>query len=418
MAKKDSATDQYVYRFNYRGQHLSTILELCAIGKDLYNQAQYWVRNNFINHGDFMDYMNVEEYMKNKTNLDGEINYQKLKAQVSQQLLKVLERDWKGYFKGLEGFKKNPELYTGRPRMPRYKRFDFATLTYTNQCSKLENGKLTLAKGLEIAIPQPELIKGKFCQCRIVPQQGYCTIEIVYSCPTPFVLLDTRNHLSIDMGINNLMSCIDNINSAFLINGRHIKSYNKDFNKRLAKSKSQLPMVTASDGWVEQQKTSKLINSLYESRNTYMDNKLHVISRYIIDYCIAYDIGVIVIGQNKGWKDESSMSKKTNQTFCQIPHSKLIDKITYKAKQCGIVVITNEESYTSKCDALALEDICKHDVYLGKRIRRGLFKSSTGNLINADINGAINILRKVVGDEVVRPIIDMGLWCKPCKITL
>jgi putative transposase len=157
---------------------------------------------------------------------------------------------------------------------------------------------------------------------------------------------------------------------------------------------------------------------LDRKRNNKMDTIMHRISRYIVRYCEEHDIDVIVIGKNKNWKQNSDMGKINNQTFVQIPFAKLIEKIKYKAEEKGIIVITREESYTSKCDALALEPIKNHKKYLGKRKERGLFQSSTGRLINADVNGALNILRKEIGDEFIKEIIKNKFDLTPYKITI
>ena len=149
-----------------------------------------------------------------------------------------------------------------------------------------------------------------------------------------------------------------------------------------------------------------------------MDDFLHKTSRYIVNYCIKNNIGTIVIGKNNQWKCEINLGSKTNQKFVEIPHAKLIDKIMYKAALVGIEVKVNEESYTSKCDALALEKVGKHETYMGKRKKRGLFQSSVCKLINADVNGAINIARKakVFSDDFVRSLGNSGCAFQPIRI--
>lgn len=403
---------QLTYRFNYKGKHLPQILKDCVEAKNLYNQAQYWVRNNFIHHKTYVGYMDTDEYMRNKTNLNGEINYYKLKSQTSQQILKNLDKNWKSFFASIKNWKNNKHKYNGMPKLPSYKN-KYSNLYFTNQNSKIKDGYLFLDKETSIKIPQPEQVKGSYAQCRIIPHDRYVTIEIIYNYNPVDILLNKDNILSIDTGVNNLLACIDNINGAFLVNGKHLKSYNKNFNKNLSKAKSLLPFKKG-----KQKCSSKLIQNMFEKRNNYFLDKLHKVSSYIVNYCMQNDIGTIIIGQNLGWKQESTMSKQVNQTFCQIPHSKLINMLKYKCEKTGIKLITTQENHTSKCDSLALEPIHHHEEYSGRRIQRGLFKSSVGKLINADINGAINIARKVVGDVVVKPIIDMGLWCNPRILTV
>jgi putative transposase len=143
---------------------------------------------------------------------------------------------------------------------------------------------------------------------------------------------------------------------------------------------------------------------------------MHKASRSIVNYCIKHRIGTIIIGHNKNWKQDINIGKRNNQHFVNIPHGKLIDKITYKAQLVGIEVKENEESHTSKVDHLALETLQHHDQYLGKRVKRGLFQSSTGKLLNADVNGAIGIARKVLGDSCVSQITDSGLAFRPIRL--
>ena len=181
-------------------------------------------------------------------------------------------------------------------------------------------------------------------------------------------------------------------------------------NKTVEKYKSELDIKN-------KQKTSKRLKQIYSKRNARIEDYLHKVSRSIVNNAIKYNIGTVVVGYNKGWKDSINIGKRNNQTFVQIPFSSLLHKLEYKCKQCGIEFIKNEESYTSKCDALAMEKICKHDVYSGKRIKRGLFQSSCGKVINADVNGSLNILRKVVGDsnDVIQRIINSGRLFRPLK---
>jgi putative transposase len=164
--------------------------------------------------------------------------------------------------------------------------------------------------------------------------------------------------------------------------------------------------------------TSNRIRKITLFRNCWIEDKLHKISRYIVDFCKSNNIGTIIIGLNKEWKNEINIGKRNNQHFVSIPHSKLIDKIVYKANLLGIEVITHEESYTSKIDHLAFEPLKKQESYLGKRKKRGLFQSSVGKLINADINGAIGIARKVVGDSFIGKIIDSGFVFNPVRINI
>ncbi|MFQ6039789.1 MAG: RNA-guided endonuclease TnpB family protein, partial [Candidatus Poribacteria bacterium] len=197
-----------------------------------------------------------------------------------------------------------------------------------------------------------------------------------------------------------------------LVNGRPLKSINQFYNKRRAQLVSQLPDPKSAGGDARSRQTSKRLDRLTDKRNRRIKHELHVASFNIIDHLVKERIGTLVIGKNKNWKQEINIGKKNNQNFVSIPHARFVDMLKYKAELQGIQVYTTEEGYTSKCSFLDLEPIEKHETYVGQRIKRGLFRSKDGILINADINGSCNIIRKVapnafadgVEGAVVRPL--------------
>lgn len=142
---------------------------------------------------------------------------------------------------------------------------------------------------------------------------------------------------------------------------------------------------------------------------------MHKASRFIVNYCIEHHIGTIVIGNNKDWKQNCNMGKRNNQNFVSIPFEKLISMIQYKSEEVGIEVVITEEGYTSKIDHYAGEEMCHHDSYLGKRTKRGLYRSSTGKILDADLNGAIGILRKVSHKSYVQ-VVSRGVVETPSRI--
>lgn len=396
-----------VYSFNIN--NLNEILSLCKISKDLYNQALYEVKEN-LKTDKFLFYYNLINIMINKSNLEGNINYRLLKAQVSQQILKQLDKDLKSYYKSIKLYKKDKTKFKGVPKPPNYKS-KYNNLTYTNQCSKIKDGYIHLSKQLKISIPQWEKYKNliaDFNQVRIIPKNDYIKIEIIYEKSTQNTELLSDKFASIDLGIDNLITLIsedDNI----LFSGKQIKSINQKFNKEISKLQSIKDKQKIK-------KSTKKILKLYENRDNIMNDVFHKVSRFIVNNLIENKTGNLVIGYNKNWKDSISLGKKTNQKFVQIPYLKLINYLQYKCDMVGIKLIITEESYTSKCDSLAMEEIGKHDIYLGKRVKRGLFQSSTGRIINADINGSLNIMRKVVDDSYTNKIINRGLLFNPIKI--
>ena len=176
-----------------------------------------------------------------------------------------------------------------------------------------------------------------------------------------------------------------------LINGKIVKSINQYYNKKKAK----LMHFIGGKG------TSRRLEKLTFKRNNKVTDYIHKTSRFIIDYCIENRIKNIVIGYNDGWKQDVNIGKVNNQKFVSIPFLKLIQQVKYKAELVGVNIQTVEESHTSKCDSFALEEVKHHNKYLGRRKKRGLFQSSIKNLVNADVNGAINILRKVIGNSFI-----------------
>jgi len=322
-------------------------------------------------------------------------DFRDLPAQTSQQIIKQVFQNYKSWYKARAEWQKNPSKFKGIPKLPKYKKVT-SEVIFTGQQLKFKNGFIHFPKSTNLQALKTKV--NNICQVRIIPQANCFVIEVVYNKEeVKNENLKKENVLSVDLGLNNFATCVNNVGlQPFIINGKIIKSVNQMYNK----TKAILMSYIGSKG------TSNRINKLGFYRNNFIEDKLHKTSRFIINYCLEHEIGTIVIGKNKQWKDEINIGKVNNQKFVSIPHSKLIDKITYKAKLVGINVIEHEESYTSKCDSLALEPIYKHEVYLGKRIKRGLFQSSVGKLINADVNGAINIARKVFSDCFAKSIIE------------
>lgn len=403
-----------VYKFNI-GKN-KEISKLCKVSNNLYNQALYVFRETLKDESKWLSYFELDSIMKNTKNLDGDINYRLLKAQCSQQVLRILDKNIKGYYKSVQDYKKNPNKYKEKPVLPNYKkRGSEFNLYYTNQSCKIKDGRIILSKDLSISIPQYEkysdLIKD-FKQIRIKPLACGYKIEIIYEVKNTEVSKGREEKVaSIDLGIDNLVTLVSE-DFAVLFSGKFVKSHNKLFNKALA----ELNSIKDSQ---KIKGATKRIKKLYYDRDNYIEDVFHKISRKIVDLLIDSKITKLVVGYNKGWKTGVNIGKRNNQKFVQIPFARLVSYLEYKCELAGIEIVIHEESYTSKCDSLAFEKIGRHDSYLGRRKKRGLFQSSVGKLINADVNGALNIMRKVVGDscESIRRIIDRGLLLNPVRIT-
>ena len=400
-----------VYKFN-NYKHNEELFRMCRFSKDLYNQTMYIVKTNLKN-GKFLFYNDLDKILKVTPNLEGEINYRKLKSQVSQQCLKLIDKNLKSYFKSIKDWAKNKNKYKGMPHLPNYlPKNGMFQLIYTNQSCSIKGGKIYFSKDLSVSIPQWEKFSSvlkNFKQIRVNPKNGYTEIEIIYETELENYNLDKSRYSSIDLGLDNLVTMVTDFSEPIIYSGKQIKSKNQYFNKTLSERKSVLEKEN-------KKKTSKFIKHLCDKRTKETEDIYHKVSRHIVNLLTQNKIGNLIIGYNSGWKDSIDIGKVNNQNFVMISHDKLISMLEYKCRMVDINVIKHEESYTSKCDGLCLETIGRHETYLGKRKKRGLFQSSVGKLVNADVNGALNIMRKVVGDsEIVSRIINSGRLFRPLK---
>nr|DAU17156.1 MAG TPA: endonuclease [Caudoviricetes sp.] len=378
--------------------------DICLKSGLLYNYVLYNVRQGIFSG----NYLKEYEF-STKLGRENQFDFRNLPSAVSQQVVAQVFCAVKSWMRSKKEFKNNPSKFNSKPKLPSYKKDKRQNMVVfaTNAC-RIKDGYIHFVKNIIQPI-KTKIGDSKLCQVRIIPQATCYVVEIIYEKKEQNINLDRDNVLSIDLGLNNLCSCISNVGLIpFIVNGRIMKSFNQWYNKKKAKLMSYVGDVG----------TSKRIRQLNNYRNFWIEDYIHKVSRYIVNYCINNNIGSIVIGLNKGWKQEISLGKRTNQKFVEVPFSRLIDKISYKCKLVGISFHIHEESYTSKVDHLAFEKLGKHDVYLGKRKKRGLFQSSIGKLLNADINGAIGIGRKVFGDSYVSKIIDSGFAFNPVRVSI
>ena len=391
-----------VYKFYIH--HNDELNKLFRTSNNLYNQALYLFRQRLDADGVWTWYNDMDKLMKNVVNLEGECNYKLLPSVVSQQLLRALDKNIKAYCKSIKDWKKHPEKYKGMPQMPHYrKRGGMMGLTYTTRGTSIKNGIIKLSRGTKIHIPQWE----KYCevlqswqQVRLIPNNRDIKVEIIYEQEIKQADVSKDKCAAIDIGLDNLATMVTD-EGCVIFSGKYLKSYNQYFNKTL----SHLRSIKDKQGI---KRSTRRIIRMYDKRDRYFEDAFHKVSRQIVNILVEKKIGRLVVGYNVGWKQRTNMGKRNNQKFVQMPFARLTAYLRYKCKMVGIDFVEHEESYTSKCDALALEPICKHEKYLGRRTKRGLFRSSTGKLINADHNGALNIMRKVVGDSYVSRIVNSG----------
>lgn len=358
----------------------------CFLSKNLYNAALYDLRQHLFATDKSKSYAQLAQEMKENP------DYCALPRKVSQWVLKQVDHDWQAFWAARTTYKQNPDMFTGRPNLPKYKEKTLGRnlLTYTVQAlSKPQLHKGVIAPSqLPITI-QTRINPKDIQQVRIVPRSSYYVVEVVYNEEIYLAPPDPQKIAGIDVGLNNVAAVTSNQTGfrPFLVNGRPLKSINQHYNKERARLQAQLPTG---------QFTSKRLERLTNRRNRQVNHFLHSASRTIVALLVKRGIGTLVIGKNDGWKQGISIGKRNNQNFVNIPHARFINMLTYKAQDAGIQVILTEESYTSKCSLLDNEPLWKHVNYAGKRVKRGLFRASDGRLINADINGAGNIIRKVI----------------------
>lgn len=349
---------------------------MCFLSKNLYNSALYEIRQHYFHTKKYLNkYTLISQFTKDK-----QIDYISLPRKISQQVIFQVDQNFKSFFSSLKSNK------VKRVKIPKYlNKTGRNMLMFTNQAistSALKENKLKLS-GLSFTI---KIIHNNVQCVRIIKKINAYAIEIIYEQQEQPIKVN-NNYMGVDLGLNNLITTGSNCSSSTIINGKPLKSINQYFNKKLALLKSPQK---------NKHFNSRKINTLIYKRDNKITDYLHKSSRMLINHAVSNDISIIVIGLNKEWKQEINIGKINNQNFVNIPHSHLINMIQYKAKLAGIKVIVREESYTSKCSFLDNEEICKHYEYMGKRIKRGLFKTFSGRIINADLNGALNILRKEI----------------------
>jgi putative transposase len=378
--------------------------------KNLYNRANYEIRQHFFKTNQILSYNEMASRMQT------EESYCALPRKVSQQVLRCLDRNWKAWKEANKAYKKNPVLFLGKPKLPKYKDKEKGRnlLVYTIQAissKELQKGWIKPSgTNLMISCHKPDIN-----EVRIVPHLNYYVVEVIYEQPIQ-QLVSGEAVAGVDIGLNNLAAVTSNQKGfkPFLINGRPVKAINNYYNKKKAELQSQLK---------GNRKTSNRIQRLSTKRGFKIDDYLHKSSRFIINQLVENNISTLVIGKNENWKQGIRIGKVNNQNFTSVPHARFIEMLTYKAELIGIKVIITEESYTSVASFLDGDFIPVHGSpeakaakFSGRRVKRGLYFSKIGVKFNADINGSYNIIRKVVPDAFGNGI--EGVVVHPVKITL
>ena len=387
------------------------IVDECSRSKNLYNKTLFIYRQAFTGKHDnipeFKDIIKHDKFIASFA-LVNRLNELKdkdfcsmMKKNGAQQIVFQVDKAMKTWFASLKAYKKDPSKFRGRPRIPSYKKKgELNCLIYSELDARLQkDGTINLRRDIKLPI---HTNLTSFQQIRLVPKTGYIQVEIIYNKEINDTNLDKTRAIGIDLGLNNLMAITSNIgNISNLVNGRPLKSINQYYNKRKAYLTSLLAKCKL--------KSSKRLRRLEMKRTCKIKDYLHKTSRRVVELIEQNNIGTCFIGHNKEWKHEINIGSRNNQNFVSIPYSLLINMLKYKIEEKGGVLIELNESYTSKCSFLDNEEICKHETYKGKRVKRGLFLSGSNKVLNADINGSLNILKRGIGfsfkveNEIFRP---------------
>jgi len=382
-------------------KHLSAdeykaLRELCFLSKNMYNVALYNIRQHYFSENKYLSYESNYKLCK-----DNE-NYALMNSNSAQQIMKVVDRNFKSFFALIE-LAKNDNYQYKQIGLPKYLKKDgFFNLIFAEFSIKknlftvpMSTSFRRLYGKVSIKLP-PNLIDRKIKEVRILPKSNarFFELQYIYEIEASQETSNTNNALAIDLGIDNLATCVTNTGKAFIIDGKRLKSINAYTNKSNTKFQS-IKDKQKIKGTTNKQK------QLWDKRNRIVNDYLNKSARIIIDYCLSNDIGLLVVGYNPTIQQNSNMGRKNNQNFVNLPIGQLRDKLNYHCRRYNITFVEQEESYTSKADFLANDTIPTYSAsdkstytFRGNRIKRGLYQSSTGTTFNADCNGSLNILRK------------------------
>ena len=384
---------------NLKKDEYCQLREMCFFSNCLYNVALYNIRQQYFEKKTYQKYPKNEPFCKENE------NYQLMQSNCAQQTIRIVDQAFKSFFGLLELAKEGKYDYK-KIRMPKYRQKGglFNYIIQGNSIS-IRDGYLTIPLSREyralrgkarVKIKVPErLINKKIREMKIIPKYNgrYFKIAYCYEVEAEDLQLNQENTLAIDIGLENLATCVTSTGTSFIVDGRKIKAINQRWNKQKAKMQRILSKQKLYKSERLQRSTNK--------RNNRVDDYLKKVARYIVNYCIGNDIGTIVCGYNSDFKREIDLGKRTNQQFVQVSFGKLRSQLKCLCERYSMKYIEQEESYTSKASFLDLDEIPAYQAdnqekynFSGRRIYRGLYRSKEGRNINADVNGAANILRK------------------------
>ena len=388
----------------------SSLDAISFLAKNLRNVALYEVRQHYFSKKKYLPYAQLAKSLTATRNVD----YYALPTKVSQGILRGVDAEFKSFFGSLKSAKVSHKV-----SLPKYSlKNGRAVVPFNNQTVRFSRVTDTglfeyslCPKSLDIRFtsrfPNVKMV-------RVVPHSNYYSLECVYDVEVPDtnISLSDAPTMGVDLGINNFATFVTTNGHSGILNGRPLKSINQFYNKRKAKLQALLP---------KNQKTSKAIQALTTQRNFKLRWELHQLSHLLVNHAVSSGVGTIIIGNTSGWKQDSKLGKRNNQNFITIPFTRFIEQMTYKAQEAGINVVVTEESYTSKSSFLDRDHLPVYPTtspvpaFSGKRLKRGLYRTGSGLLVNADANAACNIIRKVAPNTYVDGV--EGVVVRPVRVT-
>lgn len=365
-------------------KYFDEIDHICFLPKNLYNSTLYTVRQHYTETGQYMNYNSVNAiFTKSK-----QVDYCALPRKVSKCTQMLVDKNYKSFFSKIKTDKNcKPPKYLDKINGRQ-------VTMYCKQALSFKKKGYVKLSGTNVYIKTDK--DAQFV--RVVPKNGYYVIEVGYMSLQKDILPDNGNYASIDLGVNNLATLTSNVFFPIIINGKPLKSINKHYNELISKSKSKLEKTN-------KRKTSKRLKAYHRIRDNKINDYFHKASRFIVNHLVFTNVNTLIIGYNEEWKQDTNMHKDDKQNFIYIPFLKFVEMLKYKCSLVGITVILHEESYTSKTSFLHEDCIPTYgiDDYSfkpsGKRVKRGLFVTKENIVLNADVNGSYNIMRKTLSEK-------------------
>lgn len=358
---------------------------MCFNSKNLYNEVNYELRQQYIGSGKHMSYYEANSKYKTYE------NYKSCYSQPANCTLRLLFKNWKSFEVAVKDYEKYPAKYLGKPKLPKYLSKDgrYLWMIPNNSfCYDYEKSEIHFRVRALHGYQWRSRCLGRPIQVRFVPYGTCYIMEVVYEIELPDIEQhDSKRIVAIDLGVNNLITATNNIGERpIIVNGKPLKSINQFYNKREAYLKSVLSKRN-------QKYWSNKLDVIAFKRHRRVCDYMHKASSFIIKWCFRNNIDTLIIGENKKWKQKH----QGMQNFKSIPYEMLKRQLEYKCRDAGINYMEVYEGYTSGTSFLDGEIPCKENYNISRRIGRGLFQAS-GKLINADVNASLQIMRKVFPD--------------------